>query len=115
MPTQEKQKKSSGNVQALIAEVQDLHDTIEEIHLDIKKLKPKTGFAKTADNFLQGLIRGVALGIGTTLFAGLILYGIFRVASSPTVKKWINESVQSAIEETVGNAVSEGIGNSIPF
>lgn len=104
-------KKRPTSAQKIVKELQEIRAAVESIETQVEELKPKTGARKAWQLFTQGIVRGVAFAFGTTVIAGLILFGFYRVLNSETIQNWISDTVRTAVEQTIGNAVSETIGS----
>ena len=78
-----------------------LHEAIDDLHLEIHKLTPPTAIRKAVRSFATGLVKGVGFVVGTTLIAALLIYFVQQSLESGKLQDWVGDQVRGAITESI--------------
>lgn len=108
MPVQKKKNQRShasrhhvARHKELIDEMQDLHDAIDELRTEVKKLAPPTAIIKAFRGFFTGIVRGVGFVVGTTLVAAVLIYFVQQSFESGRLQNWVSDQIRGAITESI--------------
>ena len=81
-------KKQHLRHEELVQEMHQLHEAIDDLHLEIHKLTPPTAIRKAVRSFATGLVKGVGFVVGTTLIAALLIYFVQQSLESGLVTRY---------------------------
>lgn len=102
-----KMKKKRTMSDDLKYEIEGLHDAIAVLHEDLKKMAPPRGLRKVGGSLANGIFKGLGFIIGTTLIAGLMIWGAQKALTSPVVQNWLTDKITSIVSDSVENALPD--------
>ena len=94
-------KKQHLRHEELVQEMHQLHEAIDDLHLEIHKLTPPTAIRKAVRSFATGLVKGVGFVVGTTLIAALLIYFVQQSLESGKLQDWVGDQGRGAITESI--------------
>ena len=107
MATTQKPKKTTNNTSAILEELREMNEQIQEIYELIDRTQKRAKKRRVANGILTGILNTVGVLLGTILITIVLFFAGKSLIQSNAFQEWISEALQTSINQAIVNQLQQ--------